>query len=297
MRYVDEPLHPDNLAAVRLFDPFQANYWAMTLPNPAREQLLAEYFDLLRAGRVRLGEPRVFSRFYRPLTSRTVFKILRAQDLIGWFQKRFSWRIVYLVRHPLATNVSRKDCPRLPLFLESDAFCKAYLTDEQRAWGREILRGGSPLEQRVLDWGLQNLPPMRFLDRSDWLCLHYEDLVVDAAHAITLLASRLELQRHDLMLAQAERASGSVRISNEATRQMFAEGRRDSFFLLSKWRERVTPADGRKALEILRVLGIDHYAYEHDMPVTRLTAAPGERSRPGHAEGDAGPTFPQRGIA
>src|SRR5690606_37954569 len=117
--------------------------------------------------------------WFRFRYDRVVMKILRLQDLMNWFEDQFNAKIVYLIRHPIAVALSREFYPRLPLFLNNMSFCLNYLTPESVRFGKEILDQGSELERKVLDWVLQNLPPLEKLDRSNWCCIHYEQMVMD----------------------------------------------------------------------------------------------------------------------
>jgi hypothetical protein len=267
IRFVDEPLSPAQFTFPGA--PLPAT-WDILLPHPDRQRLLEPYFDDLVAGRCSIGAPSLFSKFYRPYTWRIVFKILRGHDLMNWFQQRYHGRIVYLMRHPIPTNLSRTVYPRLPLFLHNDEYCQSYLTPDQRQLGLQILEKGSELEKKVLDWALQNLPPLRFLDRGQWFCLHYEDLVLNPQRELQRLASHLKLPRPERMLRRVTTGSQTIRISERRTQQHFAAGTYDPSFLVRRWRDRVTSEEERRVFELLNAYGLDEYAVGEDLPVRRV---------------------------
>ena len=267
VRFVDEPLSPAQFSVPGAPLP---PTWDFLLPHPEREERLGPYFDDLLAGRCSIGAPSLFSKFYRPYTWRIVLKILRCHDLMNWFEQRYHGRVVYLLRHPIPTNLSRTVYPRLSLFLDNDEYCHRYLTADQREFGRQVLSRGSELEKKVLDWALQNLPPLRFLDRQGWLCLHYEDLVLDAKPELERMASHLELPHVKRMLKRATVPSQTIRISERRTQQHFAEGGYDRSFLLRRWRERVSEAEEQRVFELLSVYGLNEYARGEDLPVRRV---------------------------
>ena len=269
---VDEPLHPDHLIACKIAQPPASSVWNLLLPNDSRERIIAPYIQAIERNQIHIGEARFLSRFYRPRTNRIVFKILRAQDLIGWFQDTFGWRIVYLIRHPIATNLSRKQFPRLELFLKNETFASSYLTREQLEFSRQIETHGTQLQIGVLDWCLQNIPVLRSLGCRDWLLMHYEDLICQPTVEIERLSGALTLRHPELMRRHLSTASGSTYQSDNATQSAFnsSDNKPSSEFLLSKWRSKLTPVDEEDAFQILDAFEIDIYARGSALPVRRL---------------------------
>jgi len=134
------------------------------------------------------------------ITRRIVFKILRCKDLINWFEEEFGAQIVYLVRHPIPTSLSCERYDLLPLYLKNDRYCKRYLSYEQLHFSFRIAEHGSELEKKTHDWCLQNLVSIRFLDRGQWVCVHYEDLITNSQETLEKFACFLKLQEKDRLL-------------------------------------------------------------------------------------------------
>ncbi len=266
-RFVDEPLNPDQHREPG--SPLPPT-WEFLLPHPQRVPTIEKYFEQLLRGTCQIGGPRLLSGYYRPLTWRVVFKILRCHDLMSWFQQRFDARMILLLRHPIATNLSRKTVPRLPLFLSNAEYCAQFLTKSQLQLGREVFKGGDELEKKVLDWALQNVPPLKFLDRSAWYCLHYEDLVAQPAAVVADLARALQLPQPETMLKRVHRPSRSVGQSDDKTREFLGQARPEGNYLLSKWRERVSLAEEQRVFELLAAFGLDQYAVGQELPVRRV---------------------------
>lgn len=268
LKFIDEPLL---MSKFKNGGPLPAS-WEFTLPHNGREEKLKKYFNMLIQNKFDIGSPRPFSKFYRPITWRIVFKILRCQDLMNWFEKTFGAQIVYFVRHPIATSLSRERYGRLPLFLKNELYCECYLNPELYSYGLSILKKGSELEKKVLDWCIQNLPPIKFLDRSRWLCLHYEVLVVNSAETIEKISLYLNLLDKEKMYKRLHIASSTVYKSDPNTRGYFvlSSKRRDPHYLVSKWRPKISKEEEKKAFEILSNFGIDIYSFGEDLPTRRL---------------------------
>jgi hypothetical protein len=268
VKFINEPLL---LTQFRQGGPLPAS-WEFLLPHTEREPRLERYFRQLLANKIGVGSPAPFSRFHRFISRRIVVKDLRCHDLMNWFEERFQFQIVYLIRHPIPIGLSRKSYARLPLFLSNDIYCGQFLTPRLRQYGWSILEKGSELQKKVLDWCLQNLPPLKFLDRSKWLCLHYEDVVLDPAATIERLADFLGLVDKERMLRQANVASRSVSSSEPETQRFLAEAssKNDRMYLINRWRTKVSPEEEIQALDVLSQFEIDLYEAGRDLPAHRL---------------------------
>ena len=155
------------------------------------------------------------------------------------------------------------------MFLDNDLFCHSFLSDEQRAYGRNIVATGTELQKKVLDWCLQNLPPLRFLDRTCWTCLTYEELVARPMDAVSRLVEALELDQPAPILQRMGAPSSSTRKSDAETQRLLQgmAGESDRTHLLAKWRSKVNLHQERDAFEVLEHFGIDLYRCGCDEPV------------------------------
>jgi len=271
-KYVNEPLHPDHLVACNIAQPPASLVWNLLLPHENRKKVLKSYIQSIEENRIHIGEPRFMSDCYRLLTNRIVFKILRAKDLIGWFQDVFGWQVIFLIRHPLATNLSRKQFPRLDLFLNNEQFVSKFLTTEQFKFSRQIQSHGTQLQIGVLDWCLQNLPALKDLENHNWLLMHYEDLISQPITEINRLVNSLNLSHPELISQRLTKASGSTAQSDRSTRDAFNSlaTKPSSNFLLTKWREKLTPSDEENAFQILDAFQIEMYCRGSNSPVRRV---------------------------
>ena len=252
-KYVDEPLHPDNLRKCKIVPPDSG--WEVLLPRPKRNSDLSKYFENIESNRVHIGEPRMMSKFYRPITNRIVYKLLRCKDLMGWFASSFGWKIIYLIRHPLACSVSRQQFPRLKLFLENEEYVSHFLSSEQEEYARSIINNGTEFQMAVLDWCVQNIPAIKECDNNGWTTVFYENLICQPEVEIARLTDELNLPEPEKMISQVRVASESTSQSSAQTQKVFASNQQSSEFLLSKWRKEISNTDEETGFEILEVFG------------------------------------------
>jgi hypothetical protein len=264
-KYCNEPLNLDNPYVVRYSKIADWRFLYSQDSLPA----IHEYFIGFCEGRLRFKNPNPVSRYYRPVTSRIVFKEIHAGlDRIDWFANSFNGRLVYLLRHPIAVSVSKRTVRHLVELLESDY--ARHFASEQLNYAREVANSGTKLEQDVLLWCLHNAVPLKQAT-SAWSLVSYEQLVLDPDPVIEHLAARLDLPRPDRMRMRLLTPSGVRRKSNVET-QAFLRRRepRERGWLVEKWREQVDERQERHAMEILDRFELDVYRYGEVLPAPRI---------------------------
>lgn len=277
VRYIDQPFAlfraaPGHLA--RLLVPDRSKFLVL---DPEEEIRVRSFVEGLMDGSVQVNAPWApWRRTFHWRTERVVLKIVSAKTLIDWFDRTFDLHIVYSTRHPIPASLSvlRNGWElSAPPYLRNSHFIEAHLTDAQLAFGHDVLRSGSPLEQHVLGWALENLVPLRLLpERPRWLYVSYEQAMLDPEGTIASLAEHLDLPDRNRMEKQVRVASRSTRKSH-STYDPAGETRAR----LRAWRRHVSEEDERAAMRILDVFEIDLYQIGKDMPM-RTGEAPGTRS-------------------
>ena len=191
---------------------------------------------------------------------------------MNWFEQEFKGQIVYLLRHPIPTSLSRKRYSILPLYLKNDTYCKRYLNDSILKYCAALIESRSEFQKKILDWCLQNLAPLKYLDKSNWLILYYEDMVMNPGVTLDTLIQRLQLTGKNQRLKQYNRASVSTTQSDLDTQKFLAkdEPLNDRTYLISKWRSKITEEEEAQAFDILNKFGINIYQFGYDMPVRRI---------------------------
>ncbi|MEE3326555.1 MAG: sulfotransferase [Myxococcota bacterium] len=224
------------------------------------------YFEGLCAGRIHFLNQSPFSPHYRPLTSRLLAKVLHGGEArIGELARACNARVVLLLRHPIPVSLSREFTPRLEAFLTSDY--SRHFSEEEIQFAWEVVRGGSRLEKGVLDWCLQNAVPLRQAE-EDWVVISYEELVLAPEPVLATLADRLQLEDRALMESGLLKPSATVRKSDAVTAE-FLKGPRvgdESWWLVTKWREKVAEEEERSVMRILERFGIDQYRFGEVLP-------------------------------
>lgn len=270
IRYSDQPFslhHPAPGHARRL--PLPARSQFTSLEGEDEERVCA-FVAAILDGSLSVNAPwELWHPAYHWRTDRVVLKIVDAKPLIDWLDRTFALSVVYSTRHPLPTSLSvlRNGWGlTVQAYLEDPRFVAAWLTEDEVAYAWDLLRGGTPLEQHVLNWTLENLVPLRLLpERPHWLFVPYETATLDPEGTINLLADRLDLRDRDRMLKQRRVASRSTR-RPASTFDPAPEW-------LRAWRRHVTAAAEEAAFRILDRFGVGLYLRGEDLPVQKRSAA------------------------
>lgn len=261
--YIDEPLnlwrlHPHFR---RLPHPPSGHFISLT---DTEEERLYGYLRELLSGKVRfrhrgnlLDPGRTF------LVRRFVVKNINATPLIDWFTEKFDADIVYLLRHPgaVAESLLRKGWKSTAqVYLENSVY-STNLNAVQRDLAQRILEEGSPFQQCVLEWCLDNLYPLGVWRERPWLTLSYEELVMRPQEMSRLLCERLRLpdpKRMQKVLRLPSRTS-----SVDSKKVIRTEGPRA---LVGRWLKYVDKGEIEGIRELLNVFGIEVYRADSPYP-------------------------------
>ena len=265
VKYCDEPLNLRNTAVQKAIG---FDNWKFSLPFPDRKKIYKDYFSKITRGNWPFLNPNPFKKDYHFFTDRIVFKILHGgEDLIDWFRSTFRADVIYLVRHPIAVTLSRKQYPRLPFFLENEIFC-SILSDMQIKASRQILIDGDDFEKGILSWCLQNYHQLKISNRENWVVVSYEQLVIEPERVIRFLKQRLQLAEEHKMMDRIKVPSRTTKLSDAKTKMVFSDNQfaDKQKWLVEKWNEKVTQDQVTKAFEILDTFLINTYGISSTYP-------------------------------
>jgi hypothetical protein len=235
----------------------------LEVPNGADEQFRSYYFDGYIT-RIR-GPYDPFSPSFHFLTHRRVLKIVHGTAIAEWFAEQRLFP-VYLVRHPISSALSMVrsgTTARAEANLRHEGFRTRFLNDELVTFAWSILESGSSLDGAVLEWCLDNLGPLRAVNKRPerWMVLGYEELMLSAERLIPLLGRRLELRHPERMLRVLRTPSPSTHSESHAKlRQM------EPLDQLEAWQRDVDSTTEARLFEIVERFGIDIYQLGTIMP-------------------------------
>lgn len=252
-KYVNEPLNlkGDWLREKSGIDGFEELY------SYSSKVKVIKYFQGFTTGNQHFLDPNPLRKYYRPLTNRIVFKVIHGGELfINHLAKECNGRIIYLIRHPIAVALSRKQLPRM------EQLCSDFVLDQFSAdikqYALDINRDGNELEQRILAWCIQN--KLALLRRkSNWHLITYEQLTYNGEKIIDYLSESLQLPKKERMLKRLIVPSAvSVQSTAKDVDLMRGTGN-DRLRLVAKWKKSLSITEIVSLMEICKKMNFNIY--------------------------------------
>lgn len=272
-KYYDEPF---NIRRPAVQFAGLLHEWREIMPDAGRDDDLIRFLQELQQNRHRFMNPPPFRRNHRFLTNRIVFKIHGLEHLINEIKTRCNGSIVYLLRHPIPTTLSRHVLPRLDHFIASCHFHNNYLDEKQIQEIFKIHCHGDRFQRGILSWCFENLIQLRHADTRDWLVLTYEELLLNPEGTCRTLAERLSLPDVDRMLAAINTPAANITMSKQDTLNILknSDDQKRRYALVTKWMDKVSSDDQRKCFEILELFGLDTYSRDRSVAHERYLLHP-----------------------
>lgn len=260
IKYYDEPV---NIRRLNVQRTKRFPEWRDIMPDSHRNGDIIAYLKDLQQNRHRFLNPAPFRRNYRLRTNRIVFKIHALEHMINEIKDRCDGQVVFLLRHPIPTTLSRHEFPRLDQFILSCYHRSEFLDDHQAKEIWQIYCKGSKLQKGVLSWCFENFVPLRYSDSRDWLVLTYEELLLNPEKLCKTVADFLSLPRIDSMLQAVNTPAANIRMSKQDTFDILknTNEQRKKSALVTKWKSRISDVEERSCFEVLDLFGLDAYLY------------------------------------
>ena len=206
------------------------------------------------------GSP--FRKYYRPISSRIVFKIINAGELIANdIAEASKSKLIYLIRHPIAVSLSRNQLPRF------DALTNASIDKELSLEEIEAIKkykyDNNHLIKATLSWCIQNKLALNRSNKN-WIIFTYEQLVVNPDPIIKLLSKELDFKKSERIYSNLKIPSAVTVQSTPDTKNFIKEA--SEYDIINKWHKQVDKRTLDTIQKILKTFDLDIYDTETSMP-------------------------------
>ncbi|MGM0500879.1 MAG: sulfotransferase domain-containing protein, partial [Bacillota bacterium] len=212
------------------------------------KEIIINYVNNTSTGKLVFGRRYVdiFSANHSFITERSVYRLLRSNYLINWYNSNFNIHSIYLLRHPIAASLSRKKIwcdtknpdywkPINSYFLNSNYFVNNFLSHDQKVYLENKLKNASILEQFIISWALENLSQIKKIQSNnlskDIIFITYEDLLINTKKVVDFLNTQLNLNNKEKILKKIDAPSSTVNYSDNKTKIKFANNEYDPEYL------------------------------------------------------------------
>lgn len=273
LQYVDQPLD------IRNFHTNKYNLepeWKFLYESKSREIKFKKYLQDLIDGKITLQFPHQFwLDGYDIKTNRRVFKILFGLNLISWFKQEFDPYIIYLIRHPVPTVLSRYkyDWPisYVANILQNEE-SKRIFPEKISRYGEKILKEGSNLEKYTLQWCVENYFPLKYYDDKNWLKITYEELVLNTEDLVKLMIEELDLKGSDYdRMTQMVTKQAKSPMTHKKTEKFLKETsiEDDRSYLVKKWEDEISEKEENEIFNVIKKFDIDIYEKGKYLPSSK----------------------------
>jgi hypothetical protein len=250
-----------------LFEPFQfqGDSDVPLFPSHDGEPTLAAFAEKVLTGRFRNASANRVTSI--PFPKARVIKDIHATNLLPWFREKYpAVPVVYLIRHPIATSLSRLKAGEflgLSAYLATPAGRAEAEGSPAAAWLEAYDRFRSdpdPLIQRVAEWAMENAYAVDYCRRSSdprTFFVKYEDLVAEPVDRLVDLAERC---RPTEMRTRARELT-SKRATKPSLTDWFGSASAptvNGHVDLDRWRRDVSPAQYGRSTDVLSAFDLDH---------------------------------------
>jgi hypothetical protein len=216
------------------------------------------------SGRLRNGWVDAYNR--RLKADRRLVKDIRVNLLLGWIRAHFpEIPIILLMRHPCAVAYSR--CrERWPADLEGTFLSQADLMQDYLEPFRSALeQARSEFERQIFRWCVENYVPLTQFSPGEILVTTYENCLVSPRGEMQRIFDFLRAPFDDDVLKRVGKPSSQTRWnwrSRNASPIISGES------MLDSWQRYVSRADVQRAVEILRLFGLNAIYSADPLPHT-----------------------------
>lgn len=225
----NEPLNIRNKNIARALG---TSNWA-DLYSENHTEIQKKYFSEIISNKHSFLNGSPFRKYYRPLSSRIVFKIINAGELIANdIAEASKSKLIYLLRHPISVSLSRKQLPRFDA-LTDVTILKEFSSDEIKII-EKYKSNDNHIIKAVLSWCIQNKLALNRA-KKNWIIFTYEQLVVNPDPIIKLLSKKLNFKRSDRIYSNLKIPSAVTVQSTPGTMNFIKEA--NEYDIINKWRK------------------------------------------------------------
>ncbi len=248
-RYMFEPFRRERVPMCRDFKPLQY------LRPDNRDPALLQVAETILSGRIR---NRWVDRHNKRLVSRRrLIKEIRTNLMLKWIHTNFPGvPIIFLLRHPCAVAYSRV-LGEWDIHLEDCLSQKELVDDWLYPFKNTMEAARDAFDKQIFLWCIENYVPLQQFRSGEMQLVFYEHLCVDPVSEIKRLFAFLGKRFDDRVIAFSKDASPQTHSQSAI---LLGES------LVDNWRRHVESNQLRKAVDILRLFGLDAVYSDESMP-------------------------------
>lgn len=249
-RLIFEPFRPDK---INIFNKF---VYKQYLPSDYKNERVYRIFEQIMSGRIKNTWIDNYNNFFIP--KGRIVKSIRASLFLKWMRNNFpEIPIIMIIRHPCAVVSSRIklgwDTAELDLMLKQ----KMLVNDHLSVFKDIIYSADTKIKQNTCLWCIENLIPLKTMEKKDWIVTFYENLVANFKSEIRKILNYIN------KFTEIKVKAIKNRISAQANKY-------SAIFMdkspLESWKKSLTPEQISEILTITKQFSLDYIYNDNLMP-------------------------------
>ena len=224
---------------------------------------IKQYFEEITFSKHQFLNGNPFRKYYRPFSSRIVFKIINGGELIvDEIAEASKSEIIYLIRHPIAVSLSRRQLPRLQTIANKDIIRE--FTKNEIHTIEKYKNNTNHIIRASLSWCIQNKLALKRAN-SNWVIFTYEQLVLNPKPIIDFISTRFNFKNREVFFSNLKKPSAVTVQSRPGTQKYIKDAK--ELDLINKWRNHVDQNTIDTVNIIVKVFGLDIYDKSTSIPI------------------------------
>lgn len=178
-----------------------------------------------------------------------IIKMVRANLMLGWIDKKFEYPIVYILRHPCAVITSWIKLgwdSWLNHFLKQPELVEDYL----HPFIDYLSAIKTPVEKIAAQWCIENIVPLNQMSDRNWIISTYEELCTMSKYETSRILSQLGLSWN-------EKVEEAIKRPSRSTNKQSAINKRGN--PLCKWKNELNQKEIATVIDTLKLFNINLY--------------------------------------
>lgn len=252
MRTMFEPFHSKKCELVREF-----RFRQYIRPESQEEKYLLPAQAILSGGLRNIWVDNFNKKFN---VNKRIIKDVRTNLMLKWLKQNFGFiPFVYIMRHPCAVSVSRRERgfeTHLNEYLEQEELMEDHLVNHE-----SVITGTNDLfDKHILMWCVENYVPLQQFKKGEMHIVFYENLCLEPLKEIkkifSFLGEEVDLASNQLI--------NKIKLPSALSREGSAILQHRN--LISDWENQITKQELKSTRRLLENFGLDHIYDEDVLP-------------------------------
>lgn len=206
-------------------------------------------------------------------------RCVRIPGLVDWLREEFSFEVLYLIRHPISSvlsrirngwNINPQSSTLFSEYYQSGYYQENVFNKTIKSLINRKIEENSFFGIEIIRWCLENTKMLNQINYlENFSLITYEELTLESEKMINYLSEQLHLSNIEEMYEIANSPSYSTKYSRTESKEAILNNNRK--YLIEKWKDQINKDQEESVAIILEAFGIEIYNSENIYPSAKYT--------------------------